>query len=463
MLNIQEAIRSLIQTELNKNTQGLDFEVSLYSVKTNDILENTIPIANTYATEQKRFIPVLIESVTGEYADLQNLTASELFVNLSFLVPVDDRDFNNIVIEETYKKVAEALDQFRIRTNARTLPLGNPKYLLNKDYRLQALNVALVLARSYIELDFEFWGEDDGNVLTDTSNNILLRKIGNNLRFTISNQNIDFPIQLNKKYNVTIFDIGDNSVQISLFDGSTPTIQVLSNVTYNPGNLILGGSYLAMERFVFGGNVFGSPAPVYDLRNFKTYIPVVGNSNMVSLSDPFFKVTPVYEFGNLGNIVLGFSVPNPTSNQFTMGNGLNYQQFELGMTAFVTDSVFVGNDIKYFLDGVEIFPFFREESFVSETDPSQVVSQPLTKHTVTQSAIGREYSIFFKDDVKLLKLFEKFSSLDPNPNEVFTLKIQYPLFERTYPVIITQTGFGITNNQPVSLSIKFDLASNILN
>jgi hypothetical protein len=173
-------------------------------------------------------------------------------------------------------------------------------------------------------------------------------------------------------------------------------------------------------------------------------------------------VTPTYEFGSIGNIVLGFSVPNPTTNQFTMGNGLNYQQFELNMTGFVTDSVFVGNDVRYFLDDIEIFPFFRDESFVSETDPSQVVSQQLTKHTVTQSAIGREYSIYFKDEIKLLKIMEKFSSLSPNPNEVFTLKIQYPLFEREYPVIITQTAFGISNNQPISISIKLELASNIL-
>jgi hypothetical protein len=462
MLNIQEAIRSLVQQELNKNTQGLDFEVSLYNVKTNDLLENTLTVGNTYATEQKRFIPVLIEDISGEYADLQNLTASELFINTSFLIPVDNTDLNNIVIEETYQKVATALDQFRVRTNARTLPLGTPKYLLNKDYKLQALNIPKVLASSYIELDFSFWGEEDGLVLTDTSNNFSLIKLGNNLRFTLSNQTFDYPIQLNKQYNVIIFDTGDNTVQISFFDGSTATIEVLSNVTYNPQNLVLGGSYLSMRRFTFGGNVFGSPAPVYDLRNFKTYQPVVGTADMVSLSSTLFKVTPVYEFGSTGNVVLGFSVPNPTSNQFTMGNGLNYQQFELSMTAFVTDSVFVGNDVRYFLDAVEIFPFFRDESFVSETDPSQVVSQQITKHTVVQSAIGREYSIYFKNDVKLLELFEKFSSLNPNPNQVFNFKIEYPLFERQYPVLITQTGFGISNSQPISISIKFELASNIL-
>lgn len=462
MLNIQEAIKSLIQTELNKNTQGLNFEVSLYNVKTNDLLENTLPVGDTYATQQKRFIPVLIEDISGEYADLQNLTASELFINASMLIPVDNNDFNNIVVEETYQRVATALDQFRIRTNARTLPLGSPKYLLNKDYRLQALNIALVLASSYVELGFELWGEDNGPILTDTSNNFLLSKVGNNLRFAISNQTHDFPIQLRKRYGVFIFDLGDSSLQVSVFDGVNTDVHIFNNVNYDPDNLIFGGSYMAVDRFTFGGNTFSTPLPVYDLRNFKTYQPVIGNANMVSLSDPFFKVTPTYEFGSVGNAVLGFSVPNPTSNQFTMGNGLNYQQFQFNLTAFVTDKVFVGNDVKYFLDGVEIFPFFRDESFVSETDPSQVVSQQITKHTVTQSALGREYSIYFTDDIKLLKLAEKVSSLTPNPNEVFTLKIQYPLFEREYPVIITQTAFGISNSQPISISVKFELASNIL-
>ena len=462
MLNIQEAIRSLIQTELNKNTQGLDFEVSLYNVKTNDLLENTLPVGETYAVKQKRFIPVLIEDISGEYADLQNLTASELFINTSFLLPVDNNDFNNIVVEETYQQVATALDQFRIRTNARTLPLGNTKYLLNKDYRLQALNVAQVLASTYVEIGFEFWGSDDGNLLTDVSNNFLLSKVGNDLRFTISGQTHNFPIELRKKYNFYLIYLGDDSLQVNLFDGSTTASHIFENINYNPTNLLLGGTYIAIDKFMFGGNIFSTPLPVYDLRNFKTYQPVIGNAGMVSLSDPFYKVTPTYEFGSVGNIVLGFAVPNPTTNQFTMGNGLNYQQFELSMTAFITDSVFVGNDVRYFLDDIEIFPFFRDESFVSETDPSQVVSQQLTKHTVTQSVIGREYSIYFKDETKLLKIMEKFSSLSPNPNEVFTLKIQYPLFEREYPVIITQASFGISNSQPISISVKLDLASNIL-
>jgi len=41
MIQIQKSIRDRLQAELNKNTQGLDFEVSLYNVKTNDLLENT--------------------------------------------------------------------------------------------------------------------------------------------------------------------------------------------------------------------------------------------------------------------------------------------------------------------------------------------------------------------------------------------------------------------------------------
>ena len=453
MLNIQEAIRSLIQEELNKNTQGLDFEVSLYNVKTNDLLENTLPISNTYATQQKRFIPVLIEEISGEYADLQNITASETFINASLLIPVDDQDFNNIVVEETYKKVALSMDEMRERINARNLPLGDVTYTLNKDYRLKVLNDTETFASSLIELDIKFWDEEDGMVLTDDSI-LTLEKQGDQLVFSLDGVNYNKQIDTSKRYIIFIQDLGGNEVKIEVSDGSSTTTEILQNVNYDLDDLILGGTYLEIKRLSVGS----TSGFVLDLRDFKNYTFVEGDLTLIDKTN----VTPTYELGSIGSIVLGFSIPNPTTNQFTMGNGLNYQQFELNMTGFITDSVFVGNEVKYFLDGVEIFPFFRDESFVSETDPSQVVGQQITKHTATQSALGREYSIYFKNDAKLLKLAEKITSLTPNPNEVFTLKIQYPLFEREYPVIVTQGALGISNNQPISISVKFDLASNIL-
>jgi len=168
------------------------------------------------------------------------------------------------------------------------------------------------------------------------------------------------------------------------------------------------------------------------------------------------------EKGSLGRIVFGFSIPNPTTNQFTFGNGLNYQQFELSLDAFITDQVFLGNEVKYYLDDVEIFPFFRDESFASETDASQVVGQQITKFTATQTVLGREYSIYLKEEKKLFDLAKKIVSETPEPNQLYKFRVTYPLFEKEYDVIISQGALGISNNSPISVSFKVDLASNAL-
>jgi len=85
MINLQKAIRDVLQEEFDKNTEGLIFDVSLYSVKSNSFLEQELPVGDTYAVQQKRFIPVLIEEINGTYANLKNLTAAEAIVNATFL------------------------------------------------------------------------------------------------------------------------------------------------------------------------------------------------------------------------------------------------------------------------------------------------------------------------------------------------------------------------------------------
>ena len=455
MLNIQEAIRSLIQKELNKNTQGLDFGVSLYSVKTNDLLENTLPVGDTYATQQKRFIPVLIEEISGEYADLQNLTASEVFINLSLLIPVDNQDFNNIVIEETYQKVALALDELRIRTNARKLPLGEPIFQKEPDYRLKVLNETNMLSSDFIKFSFSIF-ENVNKTFVRDNGLFEVELLNNKIRLNLFGQFVEHPFQVGTRYSVEILKETSETVTVKISGGNlNDTVETLNIVGLEYNDITFGGLVMAFSEITLGTN---SNSLSLKLNDFQDYQPVIGNISDLDLS----QTTKVYTIGDVGTIVFGYSIPNPTTNQFTMGNGLNYQQFELNMTGFVTDTVFVGNEVRYFLDNVEIFPFFRDETFVSETDPSQVVGQQITKHTAVQSILGREYSFYYKNQTKLTDLAKKITSEEPNPNEVFRFRIEYPFFTREYFVIITQGSLGISNNQPISISLKFDLASNIL-
>jgi hypothetical protein len=458
MINLQKAIRDVIQQEFDKNTEGLIFDVSLYSVKTNDLLEKTLPVGDTYAVQQRRFIPVLIEEISGEYASLQNLTAAEAVINASLLIPTDETDFNNMVINETFAKVSTSLDKMRERIISRTLPLGGKQIVKASDYRLKVLNNTNILSTDYIEFNFKLLEDQDGMILTDNdtfefkveNGNLVFEKDG----LTATWFNNDSSILTNTNYNVTIFQ-SDTTLVANVFGGGGSLNANIEGADSVYDDLVFGGVLMSLFRVAIGSN---SSTFSLDLRDFETYVPIIGDKDDLDLT----LTAAQYVTGELGTVVFGFSIPNPSTNQFTMGNGLNYQQFELTLDAFITDKVFVGNDVKYFLDDIEIFPFFRDESFASETDPSQVVGQQITKHTAVQSILGKEYSIYLTPNSKLIELAKKITSETPNPNDVYTLKVHYPLFEREYKVIVTQGALGIANNQPISLSVKFDLASNIL-
>lgn len=469
MIEFQKAIKNLLQEELNKNTQGLNFEVSLYNVKTNSLLENELPVGDTYATQQKRFIPFLIEDISGDYADLQNLTALEATINTSFLIPTDDTDFNNMVIDEGFEKVSRSLDELRKRLLANTLTLGSEKYLLPKNFRLDFSEMFYSL-----NLILNFPDRSSGDILkTTNSSDLTVSKDKDNIIISIPDEDLStsIPYETDREYSITI----ENSVGDFL--------EAEDGTELEDGDLII---FFDKERITGKPNYYIKPTDKYPMNNLLSFGgvqmyakqlsfrfgPLITNfltlenrnSNYQTPEDQAYSLQSgeVKTFGSVGNITFGFSVPNPTTNQFTFGNGLNYQQFEMNMDVFVTDNVFVGNIIEYYLDDIRIYPIFRDESYASETDGSQIVGQQVTRHTAIQTAVGREYSVFYKVDEKLNQLLEKITSETPNPNEVHKLKVKYPFVEREHDVIITQGALGISNNQPISITFKLDLASNIL-
>lgn len=485
MIEIQNSIKNLLQTELNKNTQGLNFEVSLYNVKTNSLLENELRLDDTYATYQKRFIPFLIEDISGDYSDLQNLTALEATINASFLIPTDDTDFNNMLVDENFTKVSIALDELRKRLLAKTLALGAKKYLIDPSFSLGFKNYTENYKSESISLLISFPDRGTGKIIEEFQDSgFYLEKEKNNLKFglTSDGSSVTVPYDVEKEYEIYISVLqgsqeAEDGTQLSAGDiaihfdkgfniGSTKPNYYLQygNSKVKFRDFTLGGSLFFLKRIALGEESNGSFATKsVEIVNFITLQNIYEDLNIdddqayILLSENNNK-----EIGSVGNITFGFSVPNPTTNQFTFGNGLNYQQFEIAMDAFITDSVFVGNEIEYYLDDIRIYPIFRDEAYASETDPSQIVGQQVTRHTAVQTALQREYSIFYKIDSKLNELVEKITSENPEPNKVYKLKIKYPFVEREHDVIISQGALGITNNTPISITVKFDLASNIL-
>lgn len=456
MIQLQKALQERLQTELDKNTQGLDFEVSLYSVKTNSLLENQLPVEDTYATQQKRFIPVIIEDISGDYADLTDLTAIEANINTSILIPVDSTDFNNMVIDETFETVAEALDTFIQRNLTKKLPLGDTEYVISDEYKFD-IDLSELPSSVYFKYDFKFVDNSEGELLllqfndvtfkiTKTQDEILLYEDDTIVYQENYSLNQTFSIAYQEQITTQRFWINkniDETPDYSVNEGSTKQL------------IRFGGCYCRPVEF----GVYGSPtSQIVKINNFLTFDDQLGYVEIFENKE----ITAVSETGSLGHVTLGFSLPNPTTNQFTFGNGLNYQQYELNMRAFVSDKVFVGQEVKYYLNDLQIFPFYRDEGFTSDMDPAQIISKQVTKFTASQSVLNKEFSVYYTEKKIFKDLLKKITSETLNPNEVFKFKIQYPLFTQEYDVIISQGGTNITNNMPIAISLKFDLADSIL-
>jgi hypothetical protein len=441
MIQFQKAIRDTLQEELNKNTQGLNFEVSLYSVKSNDLLENTERVENTYATEQKRFIPVIIEDISGDFADLQNVTTTDATINLSILIPTDEKDFQNILVEETFENVSLELDNLRKRLQAETLTLGDKLTLIGKNYLLKLESTS----PRYIDLYLTFPDKSDGMII---KNDVMsLEKANNLIKLTLNGVSTSLSYESEKEYRIRLENF-DNTITLSLDDVSVE-IDNINPFNYD-SQFEFGGALMRVRKIEMYDDPNNKPIVINNLKTLEGIYEI--NIDATNAKYPI-------EVGSIGSMTLGFSIPSPTTNQVTFGNGLNYQIFQLDLSAFVTDNVFVGNIVEYYIDDVRVYPIFRDEPFATETDSAQVIGDQITRHTATQSILSREYTVFLKEDQKLLDLAEKITNENPNPNELFTFKVVYPLFQREYTMIITQGALGITNNQPISISFKLDLAS----
>ncbi len=453
MLHLQKHIAKLLQDEFNKNTLDLDFEVSLYSVKTDSKLQKIINVPNTYSTERKRFIPVIIEDIDGEYKEVQTFNSVEPFINLSLLIPTDENDINNQIIEETYEKVGLALDEMRVRLLGNPIPLGEKCFILPEEYQLQ-LGQTINIGAFGLSIDLEFTDKSSGRLLRMFDQAEELTKNSTEVLF---NNEVLFEYTPNKRYKLELKIINEQD-DLQWFVDGQEVGSIITNRFLGPFNIQFGGVLTKIYSFLLLDNASEVVLTLKDFESIPNPIEVNGQNITTSVQNEKF----VLQWGSLGIITLNFTIPNPTSQQITFGDGLNYQEFELALSSTIDDQVFTSNLIKYFLNGVRVYPFFREHSYLGEVDSAQTINEKMTKHIVSQSTIATEFTLFLKPEKIILDLAKKITSNEPEANEIYNLEVIFPLFGREYEILVTQGGLAVDGNEAISVSFKLDLADDIL-
>lgn len=432
MINLQYEYAKLIQNELDKNTQGLRFEVSLNNIKTDSELQTFLQVPNTYANEIKRFIPVVIETFDGDFAELENMSAAEVFTNMTLLVPTDDFDVNNQVIDETFVLVSKSLNELSKRTRAKVFELGEKCIILPKDNNT-TIDLNDVFGVNLV-FEIEFTNNEDGEIF-EVFGNKKIKKIDKDVLFEnkviISNYLKDY------KYKIKLFrEDSSGSYFISVNDEQSIDLNFSSNDLTDEINLI---SQFEKIYSLFVTN--DQNEKVYEVDDFTI---LIGDGGI--------------PWGSEGTITLNFSLPRRVTNQITLGE-YNYQEFEINTSGSYNDKAFVGQHIKYFLNDVRIFPVSRDEGYIGEPDTARFLGSNKGNRTVIeQTSIGKEYAVYYIPEPKVIELLDQITNQEPNANKIYDLKIVYPLLNKTHKTVISQGGLSIVNSTPIGISFSLEIA-----
>ncbi len=461
MIHLQKHIRDLLDDELNNNSLNLVFDVFLYDGKINSQLMKEINVENTYLTEKKRYIPLIIQDIFGEYSNMPKTTVVGGTITSSLLVPVDKKNMNNIMLEETFEYVSEALDEFRQRNIGRSLPLGDVSYLVPEEYQFTfALDSAAIIDE--IGIKIKFYEKEVGDIIKgQTDDSLSLRRtlteiqlgryIGSSFTSVVS-----FEYDIDTMYNIRCYveDLGEGDYNYVMEvngetyeeETQTPVDTSGEGIAYRVSNILGVIDFININGIIVDDITVSGEEVVAGENTYNWY--AINTDNIM-------------EIGEHGYISLEFTIPNPSSGQFEYG-GVNHQEFILEMNMLITNQVFSGNQMEYYIDDVQVFPLNRDSGFGTESDTEQKVNEFSAKGVITETILSKEFTFYYKPIKKIIELIKKITDQDLVQNKTFTLKEKYPLFSREYEVVINMGGVSPTLMSPFTFSVGFIMADDIL-
>jgi hypothetical protein len=432
LINLQYEYAKLIQNELDKNTQGLRFEVSLNNLKTDSELQRFLQIPNTYAKEIKHYIPVVIEAFDGDFAELENMSAAEIFANMTMLVPTDDFDVNNQVIEETFVLVSQALNEMSKRTRAKVFQLGDKSFIFPRNNN-SPIDLTSVFGVN-LKFEIEFTNYED-NQLVEVFGDKIISKQGSNVLF--DNITIIPNYKTDTRYVIEVYRDDPSEDYFVRVNNDTP-VNVQHTATDLSDEIKVFSQYEKMYSLFVTNH---QNQKVYEVQDFT----ILSNDGGI-------------HWGSEGTITLNFSLPRRITNQMTLGE-YNYQEFEINTSGAYNDRAFVGQHIEYYLNGVRVFPVSRDEGYIGEPDNARFLgSNKGNRSVIEQTAIGKEYALYYIPEPKIVNLLEQITSQEPVANTIYDLKIVYPLFVKEYKTVISQGGLSIVNSTPIGISFSLEIA-----
>ena len=128
----------------------------------------------------------------------------------------------------------------------------------------------------------------------------------------------------------------------------------------------------------------------------------------------------------------------------------------------IGDNFLFGNNFEYYIDDTRVYPLDRNHTFSLEMQGRQGINQNLSKFVGSESSLDWEQTYIYQPNRLLTSLVKKITTGDVDQNTIYTIKIQYPFWNKEYNVIIEGGGINTDINSITTFTLKFKLADDIL-
>jgi hypothetical protein len=479
MIETYQAIRKLLDEQLNGNTSGIKFDVSLFN--SDEINYETSENGITYKT-----IPAHIINIDGDFLNVPNTSTLSATIDVELDMFVGDVD--KLPVDEQYRwetvdyiPAIEILNDFRAANLAKVVPLGDTYLRMGGEDSTVLFQTTTEYDYNTIYFEVDIFNTDAETLLFayadgDTQDEVmLLAKDDSNITLTyFQDYSTQLPIQV---FSISIpYTIGLNKLLIAR-NIATPNTVYFTNGTneqvaetdftnLNFGDVIIGRTTgfegniieLIMTESQISSidvtSIYASASTFFSNPTFRlgyvdryTVKDLQGNA-FVTDKD---KINNCILIGSEGQMSIGFNSIIPMTDIRWFDEGKPRQMFSLAMDVVISKDMLFGNNFEYFLtvDSKEeqIYPLDRQHSFAGETSGVQYINGTYGVNTIEENMKGLTLSFLYKPTKIINKLVKHLTSNTLYQNEEYTLKIKYPFHEEEYDLLIDKGGISTNMNE----------------
>jgi hypothetical protein len=156
-----------------------------------------------------------------------------------------------------------------------------------------------------------------------------------------------------------------------------------------------------------------------------------------------------------------FNMSQPRNTDSYTFKGHDYVNFIFNIYTRIGEGFIFGNQVKYYLDDVELTPTTRQTDLIKSPDTNQVLNSSTSTTIIKENVKKTVLSFYYMNDYVYHVLAEEIET-DTYQNRVYDLKIVYPGFEITRKVLLESGSINNPIGDFSNITVVFTKASEVL-